>query len=79
MKIYLKILITFIFFVFLMQLSAVKVYSGWFKHYGGTDTDRCYSIQQTTDGGYILAGATYSFSNGTKDFAIYKLDSNGDK
>jgi len=51
----------------------------WFKHYGGTDDDRGKSIQQTSEGGYIVAGNTISYSYGSADFAIYKLDSDGDK
>jgi len=51
----------------------------WFKHYGGTATDNGHSVQQTSDGGYIVAGYTDSFSHGGDDFAIYKLDSSGNK
>jgi len=51
----------------------------WFKHYGGTQNDLAYSIQQTTDGGYIVTGVTKSYTYGNSDFAIYKLDSNGNK
>jgi len=51
----------------------------WFKHYGGTQSDVANSIQQTSDGGYIVAGNTQSYSHGNSDFAIYKLDSNGNK
>jgi hypothetical protein len=32
----------------------------WQKTYGGADSDSAYSIQQTLDGGYILAGHTFS-------------------
>ena len=31
----------------------------WQKTYGGSDDDVAYSIQQTTDGGYIVAGMTF--------------------
>jgi len=51
----------------------------WFKHYGGTGGDVCLSIQQTSDGGYILAGHTSSFVHGGYDYAIYKLNSSGNK
>jgi hypothetical protein len=32
----------------------------WQKCLGGSDLDRAYSIQKTSDGGYIVAGYTYS-------------------
>jgi len=51
----------------------------WFLHYGGTNADAAYSIQQTSDGGYIVAGSTESYAYGNSDFAIYKLNSNGNK
>ena len=51
----------------------------WFKHYGGTSDEFGYSIQQTPDGGYIVAEHTQSYTYGNDDMGIYKLDSNGDK
>jgi len=49
----------------------------WQKAYGGTFTDFAYSIQQTDDGGYIVAGYTYSFGAGDYDFWVLKLNSDG--
>ena len=49
----------------------------WEKTFGGSSDDRAYSIQQTSDGGYIVAGVTWSFGAG--DVYIIKLDSNGNK
>jgi hypothetical protein len=39
----------------------------WQMSYGGVANDWAYSIQQTTDGGYIVAGMTYSFSAGKRN------------
>ncbi len=49
----------------------------WQWTYGGLHLDRAWSIQQTSDGGYIVAGATLSFGVGDSDFWILKLDSSG--
>jgi len=74
-----KILLFFICILLLLQISVVKVYPGWFKHYGGSSDDKGFSIQQTSEGGYIVAGETGSYTHGGADFAIYKLDSLGNK
>ncbi|MCX7942867.1 MAG: Ig-like domain-containing protein [Dictyoglomaceae bacterium] len=49
----------------------------WEKTFGGSNIDCAYSIQQTTDGGYIIAGSTSSFGVGNYDFYIIKTDSEG--
>jgi hypothetical protein len=49
----------------------------WTKTYGGTDDDLAYSAQQTSDGGYIVAGETRSFGAGTWDAFLIKTDANG--
>jgi predicted secreted protein len=48
----------------------------WQKTYGGEMKDEAHSIQQTSDGGYIVAGATESFGAG-EGFLVLKLDSSG--
>jgi len=47
------------------------------KTYGGTNEDRVSSVQQTSDGGYIVAGHTRSFGAGEYDFFLIKTDANG--
>lgn len=55
----------------------------WEKNYGGSLNDEATSLQQTADGGYIVAGSTYSsngdisFNNGDEDFWVLKLDQSG--
>ena len=48
----------------------------WYKTYGGSNYDHAYSIQQVADGGYIVAGDTYSFGTSV-DVYILKLDKDG--
>ncbi len=56
----------------------------WEKYYGGTSSDYAYFIQQTNDGGYIVAGDTNSTNtdvtqnNGSTDYWILKLNSIGE-
>jgi len=45
----------------------------WNKTYGGTGTDYANSMIQTGDGGYALAGHTYSFAIGGSDLWLVKL------
>jgi hypothetical protein len=49
----------------------------WAKTYGGGSHDYAYSVQQTSDGGYIVAGETYSFGAGYYDIFLIKTDANG--
>ncbi len=49
----------------------------WNQTYGGEDGDRVYSLIQTADGGYALAGRTWSFDVGASDSWLIKVDSSG--
>jgi cell division septation protein DedD len=49
----------------------------WAKTYGGTSDDYAFSVQQTSDGGYIVAGETSSFGAGYSDVWVFKLSFTG--
>jgi len=49
----------------------------WQKTYAGSQYDSASAIQETPDGGYIVAGGTYSFGAGIEDVLVLKLDVNG--
>jgi len=45
--------------------------------FGGLSDDWGYSIQQTGDGGYIIAGTTNSYGSGKSDIWLKKIDPEG--
>ena len=70
--------------LWIVKLNAAGTIS-WAKLYGGTNLEAANSIQQTSDGNYIVAGYTNSNNNGDitvpshgmTDFWIMKLDAVG--
>ncbi len=55
------------------QYGAVE----WEATFGGSENEQCYSVQQTTDGGYILGGSTVSYGAGGYDMYLVKTDASG--
>ena len=49
----------------------------WQKTFGGSDSDYGLSVQQTTDGGFIIAGYTDSFGAGYGDVYLVKVGFEG--
>lgn len=55
----------------------------WAQNYGGSGLDEAFDVQQTTDGGYIVAGSSNSSdndvtaNNGDRDYWVVKLDASG--
>jgi len=51
----------------------------WGRTFGGRHIDVAHAVQQTSDGGYIIAGETFSFGSGKCDAYVLKLDAGGNK
>jgi len=51
----------------------------WSQTYGGSAYDYSESVQQTSDGGYIIAGSTSSYGAGSYDVYLIKTDANGNE
>ncbi|HQN29537.1 MAG TPA: immunoglobulin domain-containing protein [Methanothrix soehngenii] len=51
----------------------------WQKNYGGAREDEGYSVEETADGGYIVAGRTRSYGSGMYDVWLMKVDPSGEK
>jgi len=50
----------------------------WQFTYGGVGDDTANSIQETSDGGYVVTGYTHAYGSQTSDIWIIKLTSEGD-
>lgn len=49
----------------------------WHQTYGGPARDRARALIQTADGGFALAGDTWSYGAGNNDMWLVKTDANG--
>ena len=62
--------------VFLVKTDA-SGNKAWDKAFGGPNIDMGSSVQQTSDGGYIVAGLTCSYGGGDEDAWLIKTDASG--
>ena len=59
--------------IWILKLNSNGV-PAWQKTYGGTDYDYSVNIQETFDGGYLIAGEATSFGAGATDIWLLKID-----
>jgi len=52
--------------------------TNWSRTYGGPNEDYGEFVQQTSDGGYVVAGRTSSFGAGGEDVYLIKTNTRGD-
>jgi hypothetical protein len=57
----------------------IKQEEQWDRTFGDYEWDVGFFVQQTSDGGYIVAGYTRSYSAGGNDVWLIKTDSAGEK
>ena len=63
--------------VYLIKTDA-SGYTQWERNLGGSEYDYGCSILKTSDGGYIIAGSTFSFGNASQVYLV-KTDATGKK
>jgi uncharacterized delta-60 repeat protein len=51
--------------------------SKWAITYGGDHLDEAFFVQQTSDGGYVVIGSTYSFDTSRRELWTLKLNADG--
>jgi len=61
----------------LLLVTSSNAQQTWERTYGGIDYDEGYSVQQTSDGGYIVAGFASSFGNSSQVYLI-RTNASGD-
>jgi hypothetical protein len=70
----------FVIILFLLAVLPVELNGqvNFVRNYGGDGFDRGHSVQQTFEGGYVIAGYTSSFGAGDHDIYLVKTDSLGE-
>jgi hypothetical protein len=62
--------------MYALKVDSLGIFE-WESNYGGASGDRIYDICEAQDGGYVLAGSTFSYGAGANDILIVKISSTG--
>ncbi len=76
-KLFLSSMLIFVLFSFSLIISVWASSMMWSQTYGTEEAEMAYSLVETSDGGYALAGYAESFGAGSKDFWLVKTDADG--
>ncbi|HII01937.1 TPA: hypothetical protein HA351_09930 [Methanosarcinaceae archaeon] len=82
-----KLKMSLLFLVLILLIQSLNVAAAaapaeqWNRSFGGGSEDNFRCVEQTSDGGYVVAGSTYSYGKGTKGYPdawLIKVDNKGD-
>ena len=63
--------------MYLVKVDANGV-SQWAQTYGGADYENAEAVIQSSDGGYVLVGSSFTYATGENDLYIVKTNGTGD-
>ena len=66
-----------LFVLFTLWANALPAQITWRRTYGGFGSEDAYSVRQTADGGYMVAGSTGSLGLGGGDIYVIRIDEYG--
>ena len=76
-KLFLPSIVLFVLLISSLVVLAEADSVMWYETYGGTRNDVASSLVATSDGGYAIAGGTYSFGVEGGNFWLLKSDESG--
>jgi hypothetical protein len=76
-KLFLSGILVFVLLSFCFIVSVKASSEMWSQTYGGEGSEKAYSLVESSDGGYALAGYTYPSDAEESDVWLVKTDSNG--